>query len=415
MIKQLLRQIWTQRAANAWLWVELLVVSVCLWYITDFLYVTGSVFFSPLGYDYEHTYRVKIAAVSSHSSQYNPEEATAEKLTENYLNILTRLRSYPGIEEVAISGNGTPYNEYHSSGSQKIDTTEVHGDLYSVSPEYFSVFKLKDKQGNTQPLVEAARQKNTFIISAMAESEYEKEGCQVLGNSISFWKESTSSHTVKAIVADTRYDDFTPVYPAFYMTSSEVDIINNNSGGQICFRVKPQEDTPEFLARFRKEMRPQLRLGNLYMLDVASLKDYYESYYLSHGNINEVKTKIAALFFLLINIFLGIIGTFWIRTQHRRSELALRIALGSTKAGLRRLLIWEGLLILLFTVVPYLLITYNIGYAELLDNRIPFTLGRFVLTSIVTYGMIVLMIALGVSLPARQASKVQPAEALHEE
>lgn len=53
--------------------------------------------------------------------------------------------------------------------------------------------------------------------------------------------------------------------------------------------------------------------------------------------------------------------------------------------------------------------------AELLDNRIPFTPGRFVLTSIVTYGMIMLMIVLGVSLPARQASKVQPAEALHEE
>lgn len=30
--------------------------------------------------------------------------------------------------------------------------------------------------------------------------------------------------------------------------------------------------------------------------------------------------------FLLLNILLGIVGTFWFRTQHRRAESALRIA-----------------------------------------------------------------------------------------
>ena len=38
--------------------------------------------------------------------------------------------------------------------------------------------------------------------------------------------------------------------------------------------------------------------------------------------------------FLLVNILLGIVGTFWFRTQHRRGELGLRVAVGSTRMGL---------------------------------------------------------------------------------
>ena len=41
MIKHLLKQIWAQRSVNAWLWFELMIVSVCLFYVMDYLYVTG--------------------------------------------------------------------------------------------------------------------------------------------------------------------------------------------------------------------------------------------------------------------------------------------------------------------------------------------------------------------------------------
>lgn len=40
MIKHLLKQIWAQRSVNAWLWFELMIVSVCLFYVMDYLYVT---------------------------------------------------------------------------------------------------------------------------------------------------------------------------------------------------------------------------------------------------------------------------------------------------------------------------------------------------------------------------------------
>ena len=47
-------------------------------------------------------------------------------------------------------------------------------------------------------------------------------------------------------------------------------------------------------------------------------------------NVNQMQTRFWMMGFLLVNILLGIVGTFWFRTQHRRGELGLRVAVGST-------------------------------------------------------------------------------------
>ena len=44
MNRNLLKQIWNERRSNAFLWMELFVVFVILWYIVDVVYVTGVVF-----------------------------------------------------------------------------------------------------------------------------------------------------------------------------------------------------------------------------------------------------------------------------------------------------------------------------------------------------------------------------------
>ena len=42
--------------------------------------------------------------------------------------------------------------------------------------------------------------------------------------------------------------------------------------------------------------------------------------------------------FMLVNVFFGIIGTFWLRAQNRRGEIGLRMALGAYDGTLRRYL-----------------------------------------------------------------------------
>ena len=63
MINHILKQIWNQRKSNGWLFGELLLVAVCLWYIVDFLLVTLYAFNAPMGFDIDHTSSVHVKKV----------------------------------------------------------------------------------------------------------------------------------------------------------------------------------------------------------------------------------------------------------------------------------------------------------------------------------------------------------------
>ena len=110
------------------------------------------------------------------------------------------------------------------------------------------------------------------------------------------------------------------------------------------------------------------------------------------------------------------IGTFWFRTQQRRGEVALRMAMGANRKNIFYRLITEGLLLLSMSAFPALLIAFNIGYTELVDvSQMAFTVPRFLIAVLLTYLLMASMIILGVLYPALQAMKVQPAEALRDE
>lgn len=58
---QLLKQIWNERRSNGWLWAELLIVFVVLWYIVDWTYATARTYYEPLGYDITNTYYLELS------------------------------------------------------------------------------------------------------------------------------------------------------------------------------------------------------------------------------------------------------------------------------------------------------------------------------------------------------------------
>ena len=133
-------------------------------------------------------------------------------------------------------------------------------------------------------------------------------------------------------------------------------------------------------------------------------------------NTNGGKLDIAINIFLLINVFLAVIGTFWFRVNRRRNELGLRMAVGSSRRRLQQLLIGEGLMILTITAVPALLICVNVAFAGLLSTEVmEVTVGRLLLVSLLTWLLLAVIITLAIWYPSRKAARLEPAEALHYE
>lgn len=76
MKRKLFKQIRAEWRTNVWLALELLVVSVVLWYIIDYFYTTASIMVKPLGYDVEHCYKLMFNTVTDKSPSYIPDRTT---------------------------------------------------------------------------------------------------------------------------------------------------------------------------------------------------------------------------------------------------------------------------------------------------------------------------------------------------
>lgn len=184
------------------------------------------------------------------------------------------------------------------------------------------------------------------------------------------------------------------------------------SSVEVCLRVKPGTSR-DFAEHLMKLSANQLSVGNLFILKVHDYEDLRNDF--QQGSYNQVQVRFWMMGFLLLNILLGIVGTFWFRTQHRRAESALRIAVGSSRMQLWQRLNKEGLLLLTLAALPAAAICYNIGHLELTEGYMEWGVVRFLITFVITYLLMALMILIGIWFPARQVIRIQPAEALREE
>ena len=80
--------------------------------------------------------------------------------------------------------------------------------------------------------------------------------------------------------------------------------------------------------------------------------------------LDQVRLYVAGIAFFLLNVLLGVVGTFWYRTQQRSAEIGLRMAMGATRKGIFWQLVKEGLALLTIAFIPSAAIFANLLYME---------------------------------------------------
>ena len=416
MLKHIITIIKNERKQNIGLWIELLIVSVFLWYIVDNVYVTLNNYNKPLGFDTEHTYIMHLGYLNDNSPRYLKDISTEEGV-DNILTALERIKQNPMIEAASISQNSSPHIGSNSSRNIFRDTlqTRQYNLVRMVTPDFFKVFKYESVNGSSDELVQSLVRGDFVIAEGVAQELFAKDESPV-GEKLSFSLED-DKFTVGAVSKTVRYDNFSNWnnYVAYPLDNETLENFSNQwvIFLEYCVRVKPEEDY-DFINRFRKDMTQQLQIGNFYLSDIKYIPDNKKAY--QKDDINDLKMKMYVVLFLLVNIFLGVTGIFWFRTQHRRSEIGLRIAIGDTPKQVLSKYITEGLLLLGATIIPSMIAIYVIYRNELLNTYLmKFTVDRFFIGFIITYTLLAAMIVLGILIPARKAVKVPPAEALRDE
>jgi ABC-type antimicrobial peptide transport system permease subunit len=158
------------------------------------------------------------------------------------------------------------------------------------------------------------------------------------------------------------------------------------------------------------------------------------------GYTNKLRFNIALAALFLFSLSLGVIGTFWMQTKQRRGEVGVMRSFGASRNSIMRLIVSEGVLLATTSVVIGCLIYLqyaikeglNLGFYNSMENEdgSPLTVSienasnldwvntfgdHYLIVSAIIYLIILAVVIIGVSIPAKRLSRIPPVEALREE
>lgn len=411
MFSHILKLIINQWRGNLWILAELFISFICIWQV-------GNVFSSLLshklrdtGFDLEHVYRVTTAIREKDSPSYDPDSP----LTDNWKELVERVRRCPGVESVGLTSyTAFPYTGSTNGRSYFGDTTRTTALRGQLTPDVIRVLHITSPSPEVDLVKETSTGQTCFLVSPQAmEQLYDKNTvrCRI-------YTKDERDKAYPGILCSYLTNEYADNNDncALWEIWSEGRMIEKNANKDLTMliRVHPDADH-DFRETFLSTMRAQLTAGNLSIVNLTRMEDY-RTYMLNLSSINLMYGAgyfLAAFFFICA--FLGIIGTFWFRTESRTSEIGLRMALGATRRQVRWQMIGEGLMLLGIVWLPAVIVSYVLRTAVWDNETLLSDTVLFITLTAVTTVLLMLLIVAGIWIPARQASRINPVDALHYE
>ncbi len=411
MFSHILKLIINQWRGNLWILAELFISFICIWQV-------GNVFSSLLshklrdtGFDLEHVYRVTTAIREKDSPSYDPDSP----LADNWKELVERVRRCPGVESVGLTSyTAFPYTGSTNGRTYFGDTTRTTALRGQLTPDVIRVLHITSPSPEVDLVKETSTGQTCFLVSPQAmEQLYDKNTvrCRI-------YTKDEQDKAYPGILCSYLTNEYADNNDnrALWEIWSEGRMIEKNANKDLTMliRVHPDADH-DFRETFLSTMRAQLTAGNLSIVNLTRMEDY-RTYILNLSSINLMYGAgyfLAAFFFICA--FLGIIGTFWFRTESRTSEIGLRMALGATRRQARWQMIGEGLMLLGIVWLPAVIVSYVLRTAVWDNETLLSDTVLFITLTAVTTVLLMLLIVAGIWIPARQASRINPVDALHYE
>ncbi len=391
--------------SNIWMIIQLVIVSIILWYMFVGIWALVDMRMSYRGYDVSNLYFGEIKAVPEESGAYKPYDNDHSMITDFKL-LLSKIRSNPNVEIADGGINAVTYIQSAYNTAIACDSIIYRGNMRIVTPDIIRLYRLESPDGLSTEQLAQMIERGEMIISRSDYGDNE-EVEKFIDKDVYLYSDSSLVRHVGALAYGLRRLDYEPQWGTIYTPLPE-----NSLPNQILIRVRPDSDKD-----FRESLRAtNLRAGNVYVSGLQSVSAYRESAHLS-DNIAMRNYLVCATFLLLV-IFLGFLGTFWFRTQQRIDEIAVRIVNGATRSDIFRRFIGEGMLLLCIATIITLPIEIMIVHYDLISPFIK-TYDYIKFTSIEIYQSfalvlvtLVLLIVAGIWFPARKGMNINPAYAL---
>jgi hypothetical protein len=345
---------------------------------------------------------------SGHLSK--PEAQQAEtKLSE----IAASLRQLPGVESVAFTDHqplGHAVNRYDFCSEvhpyQCKQQVNINPNSYAISPGYFSTIGQPLLEGRDFNAADDARNHVAIVNQALAAREWPNEsarGQRVRTGEIRNGDEKPWATVIGGVGHVHNYDLVSEPGPDLYIPRSETP----SGYARFVIKVKGVPSLLENAARTK--LKTEFPQGGIFGVETMSDEMAYE--------VSErVFLMQVAMSFGAVALLLSILGTYGLLAYEvslRTKEIGIRLALGSTREQIVRLLVYEqgiwlvtgttlGLACAVATGYVFRARFYGVGatsFSVLLGSAL----------------LLVLSALLAVALPARKASLQDPVDTLRSE
>ena len=325
-----------------------------------------------------------------------------------YRTLLDALRTIPGARGAAVS-SGIPFGAGTYSRHPMITTDRsvlppdeaVPIDWRIVSPGYFRAMSIPLVAGRdfTDADGPAPALPVTIVSQATAKRFWGDEN--PLGHTLRRSADPRIAFTIVGVVGDVRSTALTQETPSlYYPVASRVwpvmDVVVRTDG-------EPEALMPQIRQKVR-ELDPDLALAN-----VRSMEQWLSAS-AAQPRLNTVMLGVFGFVALLI-ASVGIYGVLAYSVSQRMGEIGVRMALGATPRGVLRLVVGEGMTVVLIGIGTGVLAGLALGQTVSslvfgVPVRDPLT---FVCVAIALAGVALAACA----IPALRASRVDPLGALH--
>lgn len=426
MFKLAIKNIIHRRASYVWLLVELALVSFLSWFVVDELVVLTYQYSRNPGYDIDRLAVIKY-------------QASWDNGTDDPLSFIASVRAMPEVEYATFGVWGAiPEGQFYSSTDIPInDSTYVRAtDVnYIAGQDFFQTFGIDAVDGTSREALSNLEGANglaedgtltlsgsdpVLMTESLARLRY-PGGHPMESNDSAL---AVNKYTTKILAITNDVMTYTSKYNSVYLQFRPLPLQLVAGHNTVVARMRPGYKPADFVDRLNLDL-DALRTGELTVESVQTYSSMAEENEYTATGIDRKVNRIVAIFFLL-NIAVGVTGTFWMMTRRRTREVGVLRAFGATPGRVRRLLVSEacvagftgwllGCSAFLYWALHHGLYKPEDASEGLLKTWIDNFPLHFSVVAAVILLLILVAVVLGVLLPAWRLSRVAPVDALRDE
>lgn len=390
MIKHILTLMWNKKRQNVLMLLEIFFAFLILFGVFSFAVINLRIYGTPLGFDTENNLIAHLTF---------DEEILQDSLARLELRRQLRreLEAFPEVEKTSFLTGITPFSgSIWTSGSDDMGFY-FWSAIYPTDEQYAEAAGLNIVEGRWYNEADLTGKYRPAVITQKLREQY--FGDKPILDSIIILEEELK---VVGVVDHFKY-------------RSEFE-----SETELTFLLHPldKEDFNSIHIRLRPGTPPEFEATlNETIARITNRRDFVIEN-LESSRIRQSRTTwvplIAALSicgFLILNIALGLFGVLFYNISKRRAEIGLRRAMGATRGEITRQFTLEILAVAALGMLVAILLAVQF---PLLDV-IPVEAGNFYWAILLTAAVITTVVVLCAFWPSRQAARIHPATALHEE